>query len=302
MRKMLHYIYKITGKMVAPFFRKRVVIASDGGICSQMHFYLMGVLLRQRDLKVSFDLSWFDSCGKDMMGKYDRKFDLLRCFPYLEHRREGGLISKLMCRWYGYRNDIFENPGCEWMNIAPPAYLYGYYGDPEEMYTKAFRSTFHIDPDRVLDSENKRMLGRIRKSGFRSVAVHVRRGDLAQYLRPYGDPASKEYFIRARAYILENVPDAEFYFFSDEPEYVKENLISYFPGAEVVDLNGSDRGYMDLVLMSQCCHQIASKGSMGKYAAMLRPEEYVEGIVAMCEAKESAPWESRFKNSKLIAM
>ena len=33
--------------------------------------------------------------------------------------------------------------------------------------------------------------------------------------------------------------------------------------------NGSEKGYIDLFLISMCKHQITSKGSLGKYGALL---------------------------------
>ena len=47
--------------------------------------------------------------------------------------------------------------------------------------------------------------------------------------------------------------------------------------AEVVDINGSDKGYMDLYLLAHCKHQITTKGTLGKFGALLadNPDKYV---------------------------
>lgn len=70
------------------------------------------------------------------------------------------------------------------------------------------------------------------------------------------------------------------FIFSDEPEWVKMDLLprlSVKDCAEVVDINGSDKGYMDLYLLAHCKHQITTKGTLGKFGALLadNPDKYV---------------------------
>ncbi len=65
-----------------------------------------------------------------------------------------------------------------------------------------------------------------------------------------------------------------FYFFSDEPDWVRDELIPQLylteGNCKIVDINGSDKGYMDLFLIARCKHQITSKGTLGKYGALFR--------------------------------
>ena len=46
-----------------------------------------------------------------------------------------------------------------------------------------------------------------------SIAVHVRRGDLAEYNIAYGYPVTINYFVEAIKYIKEKTIDPVFYFF-----------------------------------------------------------------------------------------
>ena len=113
-----------------------------------------------------------------------------------------------------------------------------------------------------------------------SVGVHVRRGDLKEEVSSYGAPASFDYFINATAFFKKKLYRPYFYFFSDEPEWVKMDLLprlSVKDCAEVVDINGSDKGYMDLYLLAHCKHQITTKGTLGKFGALLadNPDKYV---------------------------
>lgn len=133
--------------------------------------------------------------------------------------------------------------------------------------------------DGVLDKVNQIKCLEIDKC-VDSVGVHVRRGDLKEEVSSYGAPASFDYFMNATAFFKKKLYRPYFYFFSDEPEWVKMDLLprlSVKDCAEVVDINGSDKGYMDLYLLAHCKHQITTKGTLGKFGALLadNPDKYV---------------------------
>ncbi|MCH7643659.1 MAG: alpha-1,2-fucosyltransferase [Myxococcales bacterium] len=105
-----------------------------------------------------------------------------------------------------------------------------------------------------------------------AVSLHVRRGD---YLT---DPAanathgvcSLDYYRTAIDYISERVSTPVFFLFSDEPEWVRENL-EFRGSATVIDHNGPEAGYEDLRLMSQCAHHIIANSSFSWWGAWLNP-------------------------------
>ena len=102
-----------------------------------------------------------------------------------------------------------------------------------------------------------------------SVAVHVRRGD---YIT---DPNANNfmgvlpvsYYQQAIAHLKTQVPDARFYFFSDELAWVKANLIADSSMSVVEVENGTD--YLDLLLMSSCAHIIIANSSFSWWGAFL---------------------------------
>lgn len=82
-----------------------------------------------------------------------------------------------------------------------------------------------------------------------------------------------EYFVNSVMFFVKQYPDASFYFFSDEPNWIQDNILPLLTDIKnpihLVSHNGSDRGYMDLALLSYCEHHVASQGSMAKYAHLL---------------------------------
>ena len=98
-----------------------------------------------------------------------------------------------------------------------------------------------------------------------SVAIHVRRGDYAHdpTTKAYHGLLGMEYYEKAIAYMIERVPGARFYLFSDDPAWIKKHL----PGTVISCGMMSD--YEELCLMAQCKHQIIANSSFSWWGAWL---------------------------------
>lgn len=308
MKRLASKLIGILGRMLHRMgvMRPAVFIEMDGGICSQMHFYMVGRMLEQRGERVVYELKWFDECGLDTDGRFPRCFDLTRMFPSLpieicSSRLRSLIYRKSFPRLIDYFNADADPLG--WMDIKGPAYLIGYFHDPEELYGPLFREAFNADTN-LLDEENRKMLREIETApqAGDACAVHVRRGDLSEYHEVYGAPATTGYFREAFSrVVMESSGRVRFFIFSDEPDWCRTNLVPALKGFDirVVDINGSDRGWCDMMLMSRCRHHVTSQGSLGKYGALLRPEALSGGLVII--PPQSAEWLARFRNAEIIS-
>lgn len=285
-------------KVVSP----KIVVQMDGGVCSQMHQYLLGYLFIQRGYRVSYDLSFFDEWGMDLHHKYVRNFDLLKVFPNLSFDKSSDLESTVYRRkYYNLGNHSLEKiDDFSFLERKPPVFLGGYYYLPATIWVPVFKLLYKLD-DQVLDQENIEICNRIRTS-INSVAVHVRRGDLKEELYAYGKPASLGYFQRSIDYFNKRLEKPCFYFFSDEPEWVTNELVPALgldtDHSFVVSINGSDRGYMDLLLIAHCQHQITSKGTLGKYGALLNDNP--SKVVILCDDQTEYHWADVFCNAEFL--
>lgn len=263
---------------------KIFVVRMDGGICSQMHFFLIGELLARKGYQVKYDIRWFKSQGKDLTGKFARNFDLLKAFPYLQFSVATSMETFFYSR-LAANNSIFLS------EIKPPLYLGGYYDSNKEMYEKLFSLVFKVDIA-VLDKENKKVYEQISKND-NTVAIHVRRGDLASFNGAYGKPVGIDYFTHVLQRLYKKIGALNCYLFSDEPQWIKENLLDELPQVNaytLIDFNGSDKGYMDMFLISACQYQISSKGSLGKFGGFLNDD--VDGkIYVYADDVEREKWE-----------
>lgn len=103
-----------------------------------------------------------------------------------------------------------------------------------------------------------------------SIAVHVRRGDYVskKEVNDFHGVLAMDYFSTAMEFIRQKVQAPFFYFFSDDPEWVKENLGSSSESL-VINHNHGFESYRDLQLMSLCKHNIIANSSFSWWAAWL---------------------------------
>lgn len=270
-----------------------VIVRNDGGICSQMNFYVLATHFMENGYPVKFDNQWFSLCGRDIDGIFIRNFDLLNMFPDLTYMAASPNEIFYYKHCFQYVNDTQNNTGI-WREKTPPVYLDGYYVpvqfNPFE-YKKLCQKYFHKNYN-VLNEENAEMFKDI--VGRNSVGIHVRLGDLKRPVAPYGDMVSNQYFLEAIKKLKEIDSNLYFYFFSEEPDWIRGNLIPVLEKEidgfyQIVDINGADKGYMDLLLMTGCNYIISSKGSAGKFAALLTPER-IRGIVLSSDENYLAWW------------
>lgn len=100
------------------------------------------------------------------------------------------------------------------------------------------------------------------------IALHVRRGDYldAKNLKIYG-VCDSTYYYRAVGYFREKLPGFKLYIFSDDINWVEDNL--FFDDVMYVRLPEELPAYWSIYLMSLCSHNIISNSSFSWWAAFL---------------------------------
>ena len=239
---------------------KKVIIQTDGGICSQIYFCAFGYYLEDLGYKVKYDLSWFKKYGHDCINKFVRNYSMELAFPNLKFEIATDDEIENLKTIQIIANDIPKN--------NKSAYLYGYPKERETAIVK-YKEKFikNFKPIGIDDCSD--ILKEIKQNN--SCAVHVRLGDLAVYNPSYGYPTPKEYYIKAINIINRLYPNTKFFFFSEECNWIKKEII---PNCDIInyqicDKNGSDKGYLDLYLMTKCDYFITSSGSLAKLAKIL---------------------------------
>ena len=109
--------------------------------------------------------------------------------------------------------------------------------------------------------------------GTRSVSLHVRRGDMANHPetnRLHGT-CSLDYYDRAIEYMIERIYQPHFFIFSDDPEWVKDNL-NLNCLSTIVSYGDLLQDYEELHLMSRCQNHIIANSSFSWWGAWLNPK------------------------------
>lgn len=241
---------------------KTAVIRSDGGICSQISFAALGRELELLGYTVKYDLSWFEEFGADLNKKQARNYDMLKAFPDLK------LLEADKDEIFYFKTHYKTFKGLD-RKLDDNLYIDGY---PEERpYLSVKHREYFIQHFKPADLDKiNDVLEKMRNTS--SCAVHVRRGDLSAYNPAYGEPVSAQYFLDAMELLCLKDKNIVFYFFSDEIEWVKENILPKIEGKykyELVNKNGADKGYLDLYAVSSAEYIIASNGSFGSAGKIL---------------------------------
>lgn len=162
---------------------------------------------------------------------------------------------------FSYKNKIHDNSD----NLE----LIGYWQN--EKYFIEFKDCIKRDYlilDEIKTSDELFLKNKILKSN--SVAVHVRRGDYVSELdtNNFHGVLSLEYYHKAISKINTLVPDAQFYFFSDDISYVK-NQFGNMPCFTYVNISKSMTDFEEMKIMKICKHFIIANSSFSWWAAWL---------------------------------
>ncbi|MGJ1436874.1 alpha-1,2-fucosyltransferase [Sphingobacterium siyangense] len=146
-------------------------------------------------------------------------------------------------------------------------FLYG--GWHSEKYFHHSRTSI-LDKFKFQDEEDpivRTYLEKIRQTN--SVSVHIRRGDYLNSVnfKTFGSVCTKEYFLRAIDKIYELVPNPHFFVFSNDVEWVLSNF--EMDNMTIVDCNKGTNSWKDIMLISECKHNINSNSSFSWWGAWL---------------------------------
>ena len=175
--------------------------------------------------------------------------------------------------WYLYNKHICKN-------IYKEKHLY-FYDDTIELTKKYFIGYFqsykYVDPVRDIvlqDFQLKNPLSAYAQHMQKqiqttpnSVAIHIRRGDYLSGYNGYYNILDTDYYTTAWEQIVTKYPDAQPFIFSQDTQWVHQNL-SFLPNPVFVTPD-KDLQYEDMVLMSNCSHNIIANSSYSWWGAYL---------------------------------
>lgn len=250
-----------------------------GGIGNQMFQYAFALALKQKypDEDVKLDTSHFKGYSLHNGFEIERNFGLLLEIASCKDLRKltfyspNYKISRVIRKILGYRKTEYKEPKLftfwqEALDRKGHCYYEGswqnekYFKEIESLIREAF--TFK----QPLEEKNKALLNQINST--ESVSIHVRRGD---YLKDptYEGICDLPYYKNSIAYIKEHVENPHFYFFSNDAKWCEENIAPLCENYTVIDWNGGEKSWADMLLMSKCIYNIIAHSSFSWWAAWL---------------------------------
>ena len=174
---------------------------------------------------------------------------------------------------YSFKPQIFEPNKSKLCLYLGGWHCENYFKAVEQSIRKLYK--FNLDD---LDSKNLLLLNAIKST--ESVSVHIRRGDYYTVgAKLLGGVCDFNYYSNALLAISGKVSNPEYFIFSDDPKWVKENY--NLEGFYVVGNDGED-SWKDMLLMSACKHNIICNSSFSWWGAWLNNNK---AKVVICPSK-----------------
>ena len=257
---------------------KQVVVHIVGGLGNQFFQYAAGRSLSDRlGCDLVLDLRGLHEIGdrKYRLEKYKIRAivgsqEYLKKYPYWRSTRYSRFREKMsrtfphFLHYPLFRAENFSYDD-RFENIKTPVYLMGYW--QSEKYFSWNRNK--IIDDLVLLNNNCEKSDLYNKiSSSNSVALHIRRGDYVSNpaAAAFHGLCSLSYYQSALNILQNRIKNMEIFIFTDDSEWVKENLIIKYP-SHIVESVGDDSDLLDFELMRQCKHHIIANSSFSWWGA-----------------------------------
>jgi len=257
------------------------IIDINGGLGNQMFQYAFGrsiSLHAKQELKLDISnfetyelrtylLNCFSITGsiatKKELDKYKIQSKYLKYLKYLiknSHLFKNIKIGKMYFEKQGFSYDpnVF---------LSHSAYYVGYWQSYKyfENIRDILLKEFSINT--MTDTTNLAMLSNIENTS--SISLHIRRGDYVtnKHTNSIHGTCSLTYYVNAINIMSQNLDNPTFFIFSDDIQWVKDNLKIEYP-TYYVDFN-DDSPEKDIILMSKCQHNIIANSSFSWWGAWL---------------------------------
>lgn len=164
---------------------------------------------------------------------------------------------------YCERKKFYYEPQIE--SIADNTYLYGYFQTEKYFghYLTEIQAQFQLN--HAPNETNKRFIDAMKSEN--SVSIHVRRGDYL--LAPFNLLTAENYYRKAIEYIVERIEHPKFYIFTNDIEWTMAEFGQFDIDKTFISNNQGDHSYMDMILMSNCQHNICANSSFSWWGAWL---------------------------------
>jgi len=253
-----------------------------GGLGNQMFQYAYAKKLEKKGHHVKIDSSFKRNGvgGEYQLDKYN--IDLISS-TNKENKHYRSLVPKILRKISFYQSRVVKEKNLlfndDYLNVEDDNFIIGFF--VSEKYFKDIRSTLirQFTIKKEVSAYTKDMELKILKSK-NSCSIHIRRGDYLsdRYIKTH-NVCGLEYYHKAIKHIQNEDKNLNFFIFSDDIEWAKENLkiknATYIGGKDThAELYGKNQENLippheDIYLMSLCSHNIVANSTFSWWGAWL---------------------------------
>lgn len=255
-----------------------IVMRLKGGLGNQMFQYALGRRLSiDHNTTLALETSSFKTdhlrvYRLDTFQISATASDQLPFFPTTGPKRRINTFLQFFRKLIGRPFDILKERSFDFdpsvLNCSVNAFLDGFW--QSEQYFSTIRQTLINDfqPTQPLTGELAHIANAITQCN--AVAIHVRRGDYVSdpTTTAYHGVCSKQWYEQAAQYMKAKIPELQFFVFSDDFEWAKNNL-SFDAPTTFIKPSPDGLECHDLYAMTLCKHNIIANSSFSWWGAWL---------------------------------
>lgn len=263
---------------------KNVVLICNG-LGNQMSQYAFYLAMKEHEDNTTYVCMDTDHNGYELerlfnIRRKESKYTIL-CWRILMSRRNN-IVVKFLKKALGrmgirLKNENFDysfDPSYTFQSSSNSIIWYG--GWHNFRYFNFLRDRLlreYSFPIKKLNEYTLQLLADIERTD--SVAIHIRRGDYlkAGNQKLFGDICTLKYYQNAIQYIKSQINHPTFFIFSNDVEWVKDNL--NLRDSFCVNGNYGEQSWMDMYLMSKCKSLIIANSTFSWWGAYLSAAEII---------------------------
>lgn len=256
----------LTGGLGNQMFEYATAKALALKLDKELNLDLYALQKKTKGIKRDFELDIFDIDLK-ISSSWKTKL-LVKLFPFVEQNRT--FFQKTVNYFRDYSAIVYLPA---FQELEGNVILHGHFQNEKyfKQYETIIRKEFTFK--HPLKGQNLQIAQQMEKSN--SVAIHIRRGD---YVTDSNFAlCTKEYYQEAMDRIKREVENPVFFIFSQDFDWINENLTFDKEEVHFIDWNRGKDSYLDMQLMSLCKHNIIANSSFSWWAAWLNknPEKRI---------------------------
>jgi hypothetical protein len=261
-----------------------IIVKLQGGLGNQMFQYAFGLSLSQK-LKCALylDLSFF---GQHSNGLTPRNYEL-NLFPasiniasdkLIKRFLHPDLVHRLINRSRINRTAVYRENTVRInkyvFEIKSSVYFDGFWQSEQYFNNNEGLVRSCLGFKKILNHQSQKIADQLANQA-ETISVHVRRGDYvsSKITHELHGVCSIYYYNESIKLINNRLNSPHFYFFSDDTEWVKKNLLPEVKNATLIQHNTGSESWQDMALMSKCKHHIIANSSFSWWGAWLNPDK-----------------------------